>query len=88
MFSVEMMLDMIKDHRLLYDKQHAQYKNIQLKDVVFDKIGVELGMTGTYAYTVRMLTHFPRVIVFVVAAVVCGCLRANGAEWVPRTKKS
>ncbi|KAH9360313.1 hypothetical protein HPB48_018331 [Haemaphysalis longicornis] len=42
-----MMIDMIKDHRLLYDKQHAQLKlKEQLKEVVLEKIGVEPGMTG------------------------------------------
>lgn len=49
LFSTEMMIDMIKEHSILFDKGHLQYKNTHYKDRLFDKIGKDLGgVSGTY----------------------------------------
>lgn len=47
-FSVEMLIDTIKQHPILYDKTHLNFKDIACKEQLWDKIGKEMGVSGKY----------------------------------------
>lgn len=45
-FSLEILLDLVEDYPLLYDKRHPDYKNKTLKSSIWKIIGSEFGMEG------------------------------------------
>ncbi|KAL3283962.1 hypothetical protein HHI36_018133 [Cryptolaemus montrouzieri] len=42
----EKLIDIVKDHPVLYDTSHVDYTRTKMKDELWDKIGVELGSNG------------------------------------------
>uniref|UniRef100_G3MKT2 MADF domain-containing protein n=1 Tax=Amblyomma maculatum TaxID=34609 RepID=G3MKT2_AMBMU len=46
-FSVEMLIDIIKEYPILYDKSHLNFKDVAYKEQIWDKIGRQMGVSGS-----------------------------------------
>ncbi|KAH7938804.1 hypothetical protein HPB52_000439 [Rhipicephalus sanguineus] len=42
----ELLIEMVRNYLVLYDKRHPKHKDSLLKDDLWNKIGNELGLTG------------------------------------------
>ncbi|KAH6942922.1 hypothetical protein HPB50_011958 [Hyalomma asiaticum] len=47
--TAEMLIEMVRNYPVLYDKRHPKHKDSLLKDDLWRKIGSELGLTGMQA---------------------------------------
>ena len=43
---MEKLIELVREHRVLYDLSHEDYKNIYKKDKVWNEIGEEIGEDG------------------------------------------
>ena len=46
----EMLIEMVRNYLVLYDKCHPKHKDSLLKDYLWNKIGNELRLTGMYEF--------------------------------------
>ncbi|XP_075734492.1 transcription factor Adf-1-like [Rhipicephalus microplus] len=45
-----MLIELVRNHPVLYDKRHPKHKDSLLKDDLWGEIGSELGMNGMQAH--------------------------------------
>lgn len=55
MGKTEQLIELVRNHRILYDLAHEDYRNIRKKDNIWDQIGTELGETGKFCCCFIML---------------------------------
>jgi len=48
MAKVELLIELVKTHKILYDLADEDYKNIRKIDKIWDEIGLELEKSGNY----------------------------------------
>ncbi|KAH6923087.1 hypothetical protein HPB50_021417 [Hyalomma asiaticum] len=48
--TAEMLIEMVRNYPVLYDKRHPKHKDSLLKDDLWRKIGSELELTGKYEF--------------------------------------
>ncbi|KAH7947807.1 hypothetical protein HPB52_015944 [Rhipicephalus sanguineus] len=50
----ELLIEMVRNYLVLYDKRHPKHKDSLLKDDLWNKIGNELGLTASTSSSIAM----------------------------------
>lgn len=46
----EKLIEFVKQYPILFDLSHKDYKNVRIKDKIWEEIGIQLKVNGTFSF--------------------------------------